>query len=281
MLANSNDDEDDEDDNEESEDDDLIIIPPKNQVIKSTKPVMSEEVESDVLNALAQFHNKDKWKQWGMDELRDQGPSVLFKGPPGTGKTTIAKWMAKKVRKGWKVLDVGALSSGGEPGAMEKQVRLFFADARKRGNMTIAIDECDHILGNRAQISGDALTWMLGTIETLMTEMNQYKGLVLCMTNHDEKLDPALADRFMSIIHVDTPDMSMRKQLWKLKLPARFPFKPSLMDMKALAKPTLTGRQIETVILNVASYAIRTGKKPDMEMFKLFIAKEQGKHLGD
>lgn len=249
--------------------------------LQRNKPIMSESVEADVLNALAQFEARDKWKQWGMDNLREQGPAVLLEGPSGTGKTTIAKWMANKIKKGFKQLSVAELSGGGSPGETEKAVMSFFADAKKRNWMTVFIDECDHLLGNRADISGDALTWMLGTTETLMMEMNRYRGLIICASNHPKKLDPALSNRFMSIIKVAEPDFEMRIRLWKVKWPAKFPLQIGPPDLRKLAQYELNGRQIETVIVNVASNAIRLKKEPSITMFHLFCEKEKGKHIDE
>lgn len=240
------------------------------------KPIMSEAVETDALDALTQYLHKDVWRQWGLNTLRKQGSAILLQGPPGTGKTTIARWLARKLKKGYKKLDVAAIG-GGDPGQSEKGVRLFFDDARKRGNATVVLDECDNLLGSRIDISDD--TWKLGTIEELMMQMNIYPGLVMCMTNHPEKLDPALADRFMSIIEVGSPDLSMRIRLWKQKWPEKYPLQPTEGHIKKLAKHELTGRQIETVIVRTSAYCIRKRIKPKLSMFHLYSEKELGKHI--
>lgn len=240
------------------------------------KPVMSESVEEDVLDLLTQYQEKDKWRMWGMHKLRAQGSSVLLRGPTGTGKTSIARYIAHKLGKGCKILDVSFIG-GGDPGQSEKGVREFVTDARKRGNATIFMDECDNLLGNRATISDD--TWKLGTIETIMMEMNIYPGLWICATNHPEKLDPALASRFMCIVDVGEPDYGMRIKLWKGKWPKEFPLQPTPEEIKKLAKHPLNGRQIETVLVRVASSCIRKKEKPKMSMFHIFCESEKGKHI--
>jgi len=260
------------------ETDDFIITPRVKSKPTMNKPVMSDGVESDVLDAISQYQNRDKWIQWGMNNIREQGSAILLEGPSGTGKTTIAKWMAERIKKGFKQLSAAQIG-GGEPGATERAVVEFFADAKKRHNATIFIDECDHLLGNREKISPDGKTWQLGTIETLMMEMNVYSGLVICATNHVHNLDPALSNRFLAIVHVGEPDFPMRVKLWRHKIPKKLPFQPSEGELKKLAKYELNGRQIETVIVAAISNAIRRNVRPSLGLFIQFCERENGKHI--
>lgn len=243
---------------------------------KATKPIISPQIEQDVLNALAQYEHKDKWMLWGMHGLRKQGAGILLEGPPGTGKTTIARWAASRIKKGFKELDAGVIA-GGEPGQSERNIKEFFEDARKRKNATIFIDECDHLLGNRDDISAEGKTWQLGAEEALMVQMNVYPGLMICATNHVHSLDPALSDRFLSIIHVGMPDFECRQRLWKVKIPKKFPFRPEPSDIKRLSKHELSGRQIENVIVNCASDAIRRGTRPKLASLLMFCEREKTK----
>jgi SpoVK/Ycf46/Vps4 family AAA+-type ATPase len=245
---------------------------------KTIKPIMSDEVESDVLDALSQYQNKDKWMLWGMDTLRKQGSAIFLYGPSGTGKTTIARWAAKQIKRGFIQLDISKIG-GGDPGSVEKNVKEFFDDCRKRNGATIFMDECDHLLGNRNEVTDD--TWMIGTIEMLMMQMNNYAGLIICASNNIHKVDPALANRFLAIVHVDEPDYAMRIRLWKQKWPKKFPLQPTEDEINKLAKPRLNGRQIETVLVRTASHAIRKGVKPKLSMIELFTEAELGKHIPD
>lgn len=240
---------------------------------------MSVEVAADVETALAQFKNRDKWRMWGMYDLRQQGPCILLKGPPGTGKTTIAQFMSEKIKRGFKQLGMQTLNGGGEPGQTEKAVVDFFADCKRRNNATIFMDECDHLLGDRSTISAEGKTWQLGTLETLMMEMNKYKGLVLCATNHPQMLDPALADRFMFIINVGQPDYNMRLKLWEQKWPKQLPLRFSHTQIATIAKTPLNGRQIETVIINAVSNAIRIDELPTWQMVREYTFRETSKQI--
>lgn len=243
------------------------------------KPIMSKQVEEDVLNSLSQFRNRGLWSKWGMESLREQGEAILLSGPPGCGKTTIAKWIANQVGKGFKQLDMSQLQSDGTPGSTESKVDEFFDDCKRRHNCTIFMDECEAILISRDSIGEAGLTWQLGTVNKIITRMNLYRGLILAATNHSSLMDSALTDRFISIIHVKRPDEQARRRLWKQKIPRSFPLKQTTEATNRLSHFDLSGRQIETVIINCASNALRLGKAPSIEMMEQYCQRETKKHL--
>lgn len=236
-------------------------------------------VEEDVQNALSKYKNRDLWHKWGMDSLREQGTAVLLEGPPGCGKTSIAKWIAHQVGKGFKQLDMSALQSDGTPGSTEKKVDEFFEDCKRRQNCTIFMDECEAVLISRDSIGDAGLTWQLGTVNKIITRMNMYKGLILAASNHPKMIDSALSDRFIAIIKVERPDEPARKRLWKQKIPKNFPLTSSPDNLSKLGRFDLSGRQIETVILNCASNALRLGKAPTLQMMEVCCQREIKKHL--
>ena len=140
------------------------------------------------MNVLTQFENRDMWKAWGLNSLREQGGAILLEGPPGTGKTSIAKWISVKLKRGFRTLELSKCG-GGEPGATEKGVITFFEGCAAKGNCTIFIDECNNLLRDRATITGDAITWMIGLTEAIMLQVAKYAGLVILATNHAKDID--------------------------------------------------------------------------------------------
>lgn len=240
---------------------------------------MTEEVENAVADAMAQYQHRDQWRLWGLHEIREQGNAILLTGAPGCGKTSIAYWMADKLKKGLRELTVSQIG-GGNPGESERKVHDLFEDARFRNNMTIVMDECDVLLMDRSKIKGEGQTWMIGTTEAIMMELNTYKGLVICATNHSVLLDPALAERFMAVIEVKRPDSEGRLRLWKMKWPNKFPLQLKESDFRTLADTyDLDGRQIETVIIRTGSMAIRKQVKPNLKMLLATALEETKKHI--
>ncbi len=246
---------------------------------RSTKrPILNPEIEKELLESIIQFQNRDLWRRWGMDKLRQQGSAILLIGPHGTGKTTAAKWLASKINKGCRKLDASVIG-GGEPGASERGIKEFYDDCRRRKNCTIFMDECDHLLMNRESISAEGRTWQTGSVEMLMTEMAIYPGFQICATNHAVALDPALDSRFLSIIKIGMPDFETRIRIWKNKIPKELPLRTETADIKKLARFKLNGRQIENVIVKSVDRAIMDKTKPKLSVFLYFCEVVANQHV--
>lgn len=250
---------------------------PDMNVRGARRPIMHPRVYRQVRAAMSRYRNQGKWKAWGLHRVRKQGIAILLRGPVGTGKTSIARWMGKEMGRRVKTLDVSTIASG-EPGASEREVIKFFELCTEEECM-VFMDECDSLLGNRTEISADGRTWQLSTMEQIMLQMNMFPWPIVCATNHADMLDPALADRFLFIIDVERPDEPRRVLLWKQKWPDEFPLKLKGKDAVMLSKYDLSGRQIENVICAVGSQCIADETMPTFEMFKEAAITEEGKHV--
>jgi SpoVK/Ycf46/Vps4 family AAA+-type ATPase len=171
--------------------------------------------------------------------------------------------MSKKIGKGLTSLSLKDVS-GSAPGQIEGKIRDAFALA-ETGRKTVFLDECEAVLWDRSLAGTDSM-WMISVIDELLTQIAEYPGLVILATNRSEIVDKALADRCFAILQIPNPEYRERCLLWEQKLPPKFPFQPSTLQVEKLASIPINGRRIETAILRCASHAIRTATRPTMSM---------------
>jgi AAA+ superfamily predicted ATPase len=243
---------------------DLKMRPLKLKLDPSQKPIMSASLEAEVEACIARYTNKNKWKEWGMDLIRKQGNAVFLGGAPGTGKTTIARYLAKRIGMGpMKTLsmrDVG----GQAPGHTDRMIHDVFSNAKANGTQPIFIDECEAILWDRSKAGSNSM-WMVTIIDELLTQIVEYPGLIMLASNHEDIVDKALKSRCFAWLQIGMPERAERVRLWKQKIPARFPLQMTWNEFEEIAEIPLTGRHIETAIVKEASIAITKGRLPDFQ----------------
>ena len=143
---------------------------------------------------------------------------ILLCGPPGTGKTMIARGLSSEINANYIEL------SGSEVfnplyGESEKAIREIFNKARAKTPAIILIDEIDALGGSRSAMKGELERRL---VTTLLTEMDGMKSLgnviVLATTNTPDALDPALRrpGRFDYEIHIGVPDKKGRLEILQI-----------------------------------------------------------------
>lgn len=149
--------------------------------------------------------------------LRAPGRGILLFGPPGTGKTMIAKAVATNVNATFFSISASSLNSKFH-GESERLVRMLFRVARERQPSFVFIDEVDSILGARSENEHEAS-------RRLKTEfMAQFDGAgggtddrvyVMAASNRPQDLDDAVRRRLDRRIYVPLPDRGGRKEFFK------------------------------------------------------------------
>jgi ATP-dependent 26S proteasome regulatory subunit len=192
-----------------------------------------------------------------------KGLSVLFSGPPGTGKTMAAEVIANDLQLDLYKIDLSGVVSK-YIGETEKNLSRIFHEA-ETGNAILFFDEADALFGKRTEIS-DAHD-RYANIETsyLLQKMEEYEGVVILATNLRENMDEAFTRRIRFIVEFPFPDAASRLEIWKTHFPQEAPVSDGI-DYEFLSKQfQIAGGNIKNIVLNAAFLAAEDGGTIKME----------------
>lgn len=213
--------------------------------------VLPKHVKESVNEALTVILCKDKFDEWGINDHFEKGltNSLLLYGPPGTGKSMIAECFAAVLDKNLMKIDSGLLQSN-VPGQTERNIKEAFETAKKK-NCVLMFDECDSVLSNRDMVGAI----MSAEINCLLTELENFDGVVVLTTNRLHRLDPALSRRIIAKVELSLPPKEARLEIWQKLLPPKMPIAEGI-DWDRLANPEMSGGYIKNAILIAARKAI-------------------------
>ncbi|KAM6916403.1 spastin-like isoform 2-T2 [Xenentodon cancila] len=216
--------------------------------------------------------------------LRAPARGLLLFGPPGNGKTMLAKAVAAESNATFFNISAASLTSK-YVGEGEKLVRALFAVARELQPSIIFIDEVDSLLCERREGEHDA-SRRLKTEFLIEFDGVQSGGddrvLVMGATNRPQELDEAVLRRFTKRIYVTLPDEKTRLTLLQnllgkhgnplstneLSCLAKATAGYSGSDLTSLAKDAALGPIRELgpdQVRNVSASEMRNIKKKDFE----------------
>lgn len=127
--------------------------------------------------------------------------NLLLFGVPGSGKTEFVKFLAKKLGRKLNVKNAADLLSE-YVGGTEERLASAFAEAEENGEI-LFIDEGDSMLGSRTNARN---VWEVSQVNTLLSEMERFRGIFIVSTNLIQNLDPAAIRRFNFRLHFDYLD---------------------------------------------------------------------------
>lgn len=208
----------------------------------------------------------EKFEKFGMSPSK----GVLFYGPPGCGKTLLAKAIANECQanfisvKGPELLTMWF-------GESEANVREIFDKARQSAPCVLFFDELDSIATQRGSSVGDAGGAADRVLNQLLTEMDGMTAkktvFIIGATNRPDIIDPALLrpGRLDQLIYIPLPDESSRLQIFKACL-RKSPVGKDV-NLTALARYThgFSGADITEICQRACKYAIRENIEKDLE----------------
>ncbi|MEG3154228.1 CDC48 family AAA ATPase [Sphingomonas sp. RB1R13] len=216
--------------------------------MKSTIDALREMVELPL-------RHPELFQRLGVDPPK----GVLLHGPPGTGKTRLARAVANESDAQFFTIN-GPEIMGSAYGESEKRLREVFEEAAKAAPSIIFIDEIDSIAPKRGQVSGEAEKRLVAQLLTLMDGIEARQNLVvIAATNRPEAIDEALRrpGRFDREIVVGVPDEAGRREI--LGIHTRGMPLADGIDLDDLARRTygFVGADLAALVREAALEAVR------------------------
>ena len=214
----------------------------------------------------------DRW-QFGRTFGKTAGLCALFKGPPGTGKTTAAAALADALDVPLYRADSAGLISK-YIGESEKHLdKLFEAAARHR--CALVFEEADALFCKRSDVGDAHDRYANQGTSYLLQRLEAHDGLCLMTTNMLENIDPAFLRRIDAVIDFPAPAPPERTLLWQRITLTAGPI--AELDYEWLAGHDLTGGEIRNACLDAAYAACARGDTITMDDLVRAIAIALGK----
>ncbi len=222
-----------------------------------------DEAKENLQEIVNYLHDPSKYKEIGASMPK----GILLVGPPGTGKTMLAKAVAGES-------NVPFFSISGSEfvemfvGMGASKVRDLFRQAKEKAPCIVFIDEIDAIGGKRSGGQyGGGNDEREQTLNQLLTEMDGFEGnsgvIILAATNRPESLDPALTrpGRFDRRVPVELPDLKGREAI--LKVHAKKIKVAEDVDFNKIARMAsgASGAELANIVNEAALRAVRDGRR--------------------
>ncbi len=189
------------------------------------------------------------YDKWGMKNriLYGRGLSMLFTGPPGTGKTMAAQVVANELGLEIYKVDLSRVISK-YIGESEKNLGEVFDNAKK-SNVILLFDETDALFGKRTEVKDSHDRNANVETSYLLQKMEEYDGITIMTTNFLENIDKAFFRRINYVVHFSFPDVPLRKEIWMKMYPKETPLSKDI-DFEYLAKNfEIAGGSIKNAVL--------------------------------
>ncbi len=225
--------------------DDLVLPPPQKRVLR----MAMDQVK----------YRHIVYEGWGFRGKTPygRGLSMLFSGPPGTGKTMAAQVIARELQLELYKVDLSAVVSK-YVGETEQNLSEVFAQVA-RSSSILFFDEADALFGKRTEVKDAHDRYANVESSYLLQKIEEFEGIVILATNFLQNFDDAFRRRIKFVVDFPFPDERYRLLIWQGVFPPGAPLAPDL-DLAYLAATfELSGSNIRNVALGAAFLAAQQG----------------------
>ena len=227
--------------------------------------VLSERTRREVTDLVNAIRYRDTvLKNWKLGERLDYGLGIIacFHGDSGVGKSLAARSVAGEAKMELRVVRVSQILSIWV-GECEKNIDFLFDEANAQSSILL-IDEADTLFTTRLAGRTASEVHLNSQINTMLSRIEQYSGVVILTTNRPTVLDQAFERRLAFRVQFDRPDATAREQIWRKMLVEPIPLAPDIAFAALADTYAITGGQIKNAVLRAAFSAAAARTSIDM-----------------
>ena len=204
-------------------------------------------------------------EEWGVGRKlkTSAGVTVLFAGPPGTGKTMAAEVITSDLGLDLYKLDLSTVVSK-FIGETEKNLGRIFDEAQS-SSAVLFFDEADAIFGKRSEVKDSHDRYANMEVSYLLQRMEQYDGVTILATNLRANMDEAFTRRMQFIVDFPFPDEDDRMRIWQTLFPVDLPQSADIDLALFASRFKLAGGNIRNIIVSAAYLAASNGGHVTMD----------------
>lgn len=188
----------------------VVIIAPEDVKQKVRDLVLTEEQKDEIEKIMKAIQHREYLREIGLHDIG----KLLFVGPPGTGKTSVARALSEQLAIPFVEVKLSMITDQ-YLGETAKNIDRVFLLAKKLNPCILFIDELDFVAKARTSDENAAIKRAVNTLLKAIDEISLVDDgvLLIAATNHPRMLDSAAWRRFDEIVHFPLPDLNMRKNI--------------------------------------------------------------------
>jgi SpoVK/Ycf46/Vps4 family AAA+-type ATPase len=188
----------------------VVIIAPEDVKQKVKDLVLTAEQKDEIEKIMKAIQHREYLREIGLHDIG----KLLFVGPPGTGKTSVARALSEQLSIPFVEVKLSMITDQ-YLGETAKNIDRVFLLAKKLNPCILFIDELDFVAKARTSDENAAIKRAVNTLLKAIDEISlvEHGVLLIAATNHPRMLDSAAWRRFDEIVHFPLPDLDMRKNI--------------------------------------------------------------------